>query len=138
MTTQTYQPASQRFLAQAKAELPPATCNKPPRKAGERPPSCCRPSQNSAGWDHERHLSRVASRLRAETRDRDVYRWHQVTEALDTPFTNDVRCSGLGPCERRSRPHTRHDIARLSRKVTRSMTIRAITTATNTQMATAM
>ena len=43
------------------------------------------------GWEHgkHRHLSRVASRLRAETGDRDIYRWFQVADALHGNFYED-------------------------------------------------
>ena len=35
------------------------------------------------------HLSRVVSRLRAETGDRDIYRWYQVADALHGNFYED-------------------------------------------------
>ena len=43
------------------------------------------------GWEHGKHwhLSRVASRLRAETGDRDIYRWYQVADALHGNFYED-------------------------------------------------
>ena len=43
------------------------------------------------GWDHgkHRHLSRVASRLRAETGDRDVFRLYQVADSLHGNFYED-------------------------------------------------
>ena len=43
------------------------------------------------GWEHDkdRHLARVASRLRAETGDRDIYRWYQVADALHGNFYED-------------------------------------------------
>ena len=43
------------------------------------------------GWEHgkHRHLSRVASRLRAETGDHDIYRWYQVADTLHGNFYED-------------------------------------------------
>ena len=43
------------------------------------------------GWEHgkHRHLSRVASRLRVETGDRDIYRWYQVADARHGNFYED-------------------------------------------------
>lgn len=47
------------------------------------------------GWEHgkHRHLSRVASRLRAETGDRDIYRWYQVADALHGNVYEDETAS---------------------------------------------
>ena len=43
------------------------------------------------GWEHgqHRHLSRVASRLRAETGDRDLFRLYMVADSLHGNFYED-------------------------------------------------
>ena len=45
------------------------------------------------GWEHgkHRHLSRVASWLRAQTGDRDIYRWYQVCRTPSTATSTRTR-----------------------------------------------
>ena len=76
MTTQTYQQASQRFLAQAKQELAAGDLQQVSEKGWGAAAQMLKAIAEQRSWEHgkHRHLSRAASRLRAETGDRDVYR----------------------------------------------------------------
>ena len=88
MTTQTYQPASQRFLAQARAELAAGDLQQASAKGWGAAAQMIKAITEQRGWEHgkHRHLSRAASRLRAETGDRDVYRFFPVANDLHGNF----------------------------------------------------
>ena len=88
MTTQTYQPASQRFLAQAKQELAAGDLQQASEKGWGAAAQIFKAVAEQRGWEHgkHRHLSRAASRLRAETGDRDVYRFFSVANDLHGNF----------------------------------------------------
>ena len=88
MTTQTYQQASQRFLAQAQAELAAGDLQQASEKGWGAVAQMLKAIANQRGWEHERHrhLSRAASRLRAETGDRDLYRFFSVANDLHGNF----------------------------------------------------
>ena len=91
MTTQTYQQASQRSLAQARAELTAGDLMQASEKGWGAAAQMLKAIAEQRGWEHgrHRHLSRVASRVRAETGDRDVFRWFQVAESLRGNFYED-------------------------------------------------
>ena len=91
MTTQAYQQASQRFLAQARAELTAGDLTQASEKGWGAAAQMLKAVAEQRGWEHGRHrqLSRVASRVRAETGDRDVFRWFQVAESLHGNFYED-------------------------------------------------
>ena len=91
MSTQTYQQASERFLAQARQELSAGDLPQASEKGWGAAAQILKAVAEQRGWDHgkHRHLSRVASRLRAEQGDRDVFRWYQVADALHGNFYED-------------------------------------------------
>ena len=88
MTVPTYQQASQRFLAQARAELAAGDLSQASEKGWGAAAQMLKAIAEERGWDHgkHRHLSRVASRLRAELGDRDIYRYYSVANDLDGNF----------------------------------------------------
>ena len=91
MTTPRYQQASRRFLAQARAELTAGDLMQASEKGWGAAAQMLKAVAEERGWEHgkHRHLSRVASRVRSETGDRDVYRWFQVAESLHGNFYED-------------------------------------------------
>ena len=88
MTTQTYQPASQRFLVQAKQELAAGDLQQASEKGWGATAQIFKAVAEQRGWEHgkHRHLSRAARRLRVETGDRDVYRFFSVANDLHGNF----------------------------------------------------
>ena len=84
VTTQKYRNDSRTLLAQARAELAQGDVRQASEKGWGVAALMLKAIAEQRGWEHgkHRHLSRVASRLRAETGDRDIYRWYQVADAL--------------------------------------------------------
>ena len=76
MTTQTYQQASQRFLAQARQELAVGDLPQASEKGWGATAQILKAIAEQRGWEHNRHRHylRIASRLRAETGDGDIRR----------------------------------------------------------------
>ena len=68
MTAQGYHQASERFLAQARAELSDEDLPQASEKGWGAAAQILKAVAEQRGWEHgrHRHLSRVASRLRAE------------------------------------------------------------------------
>ena len=95
MTTQQYQQASERFLAQARQELSGGDLPQASEKGWGATAQILKAIADRRGWEHgrHRHLSQIASRLRAERGDRDIYRWFQVAEALHGNFYDDQMSS---------------------------------------------
>ena len=91
MTTQKYREASRHLLTQGRAELASGDTLQASEKGWGAAAQMLKAIAEERGWEHgkHRHLSRVASRLRAETGDRDVFRWFQVAEALHGNFYED-------------------------------------------------
>ena len=91
MTIQTYQQASERFLAQARQELSDGDLPQASEKGWGAAAQILKAVAEQRGWDHgkHRHLSRVASRLRAELGDREMYRCYQVANDLHGNFYED-------------------------------------------------
>ena len=77
MTTQKYRQGSRTLLAQARSELAIGDVRQVSEKGWGAAALMLKAIAEQRGWEHgkHRHLSRVASRLRAETGDRDIYRW---------------------------------------------------------------
>ena len=96
MTTQTYQQASERFLAQARAELANEDLPQSSEKGWGVAAQILKAVATERGWEHgkHRHLSRVASRLRSETGDREVFRLYQVADSLHGNFYEDEMAGG--------------------------------------------
>ena len=91
MTTQKYREASRHLLTQGRAELASGDTLQASEKGWGAAAQMLKAIAEERGWEHgkHRHLSRVASRLWAETGDRDVLRWFQVAEALHGNFYED-------------------------------------------------
>ena len=84
MTTQTYQQASQQFLAQAKQELATGDLPQASEKGWGATAQILKAVAEQHGWGHSRyrhHLVTV-SRLRAETGDGDIRRLFNTASAL--------------------------------------------------------
>ena len=91
MTTERYQHASVHFLAQARRELADGDLPHASEKGWGATAQILKGIADQRGWEHarHRHLSQIASCLRAERGDRDIYRWFQVAEALHGNFYDD-------------------------------------------------
>ena len=76
MTTQTYQQASQRFLAQAKQELAAGDLPQASEKGWGATAQILKAVAEQRSWEHSRHRHHLVtvSRLRAETGDGDIRR----------------------------------------------------------------
>ena len=106
MTTQTYHQASQRFLAQARAELTADDLPQASEKAWGAVAQMLKAIADQHGWEHNRHRHylRIVSRLRAQTGDGDIRRLFNTASALHENFyenameTNDV-ADGLDDVE---------------------------------------
>ena len=94
MTTQKHRNDSRTLLAQARAELAQGDVRQASEKGWGAAALMLKAIAEQRGWEHgkHRHLSRVASRLRAETGDRDIYRWYQVADALQATSMRMRRC----------------------------------------------
>ena len=88
MTTQAYQQASQRFLDQAKQELAAGDLPQASEKGWRAAAQMIKAIAERRSWEHgnHRHYHRTISRLRAETGDRDVYRFFSVANDLHGNF----------------------------------------------------
>ena len=93
MTNQTYQQASQRFLAQAKQELAAGDLQQASEKGWGAAAQMLKAIAEQRGWEHNRHRHylRIASRLRAETGDGDIRRLFGGASLLHENFyENDM------------------------------------------------
>ena len=106
MATQTYQQASQRFLAQAKQELAAGDLPQASEKGWGATVQILKAVAEQRGWEHSRHRHHLVtvSRLRAETGDGDIRRLFNTASALHENFyenemeTDDV-ADGLDDVE---------------------------------------
>ena len=91
VATQKYRNDSRTLLAQGRAELAQGDVRQASEKGWGAAALMLKAIAEQRGWEHgkHRHLSRTASRLRAETGDRDIYRWYQVADALHGNFYED-------------------------------------------------
>ena len=93
MTTQDYQRASERFLAQARQELAAGDLPQASEKAWGATAQIFKAIAERRGWEHSRHrhYNQIASRLRAETGDGDIRRLFNTASALHENFyENDL------------------------------------------------
>ena len=88
MTTQHYQQASERFLAQAKQELDAGDLSQASEKGWGAAAQILIAVAEQRGWEHSRHRHHLVtvSRLRAETGDGDIRRWFNTASALHENF----------------------------------------------------
>ena len=140
MTTQTYQQASQRFLAQAKQELAAGDLPQASEKGSGATAQILKAVAEQRGWEHSRHRHHLVtvSRLRAETGDGDIRRlfntasaFHEnfyentmspedIAESLDEPgagFAGQARdAAGTGLTTSRARIRLAEAVGMLSRR----------------------
>ena len=93
MTTQQYQQASERFLAQARQELSDGDLAQASEKGWGAAAQILKAIAEQRGWDHHRHrhCHRAASRVRAETDDGEIRRLFDSASALHENFyENDM------------------------------------------------
>ena len=92
MTTQTYQQASQRFLAQAKQELADGDLPQASEKGWGATAQILKAIAEQRGWEHSRHrhYHRIVSRLRSETGDGDIAHLFAVASVLHENFYENV------------------------------------------------
>ena len=93
MTTQRYQQASGRFLAQARQELAAGDLPQASEKGWGATAQILKAIAAQRGWEHSRHrhYHRIISRLRAETGDGDIRRLFNTASALHENFyENDM------------------------------------------------
>ena len=88
MTTFTYRQSSQRFMAQARAELSQGDLQQASEKGWGAVTQLLKAIADRRGWEHNRHRHylRIISRLRAETGDGDIRRLFGVASALHENF----------------------------------------------------
>ena len=99
MTTQTYQQASQRFLAQAKQELAAGDLPQSSEKGWGATAQILKAVAEQRGWEHSRHRHHLVtvSRLRAETGDGDIRRLFNTASALHENFyENTMSAEDIG------------------------------------------
>ena len=92
MTTHKYREASRYLLAQARSELDAGDVRQASEKGWGAAAQMLKAIAEQRGWEHERHrhFSRVASRLRYELGDGDLYRQFRVAEGLHENFYEDT------------------------------------------------
>ena len=88
MTTQQYQQASERFLAQARRELADGDLPQASEKGWGATAQILKAVAERRGWEHRRHRHHLVtvSRLRAETGDGDIRRLFNTASALHENF----------------------------------------------------
>ena len=99
MTTQQYQQASERFLAQARRELADGDLAQASEKGWGATAQMLKAIAEQRGWEHyrHRHYHRAASRIRAETGDGEIRRLFDSASALHENFyENDMAPDEVG------------------------------------------
>lgn len=91
MTSQQYQQASARFLAQARQELADGDLAQASEKGWGASTQMLNAIAEQRGWEHHRHRQhhRAASRIRAETGDVEIRRLFDPASALHENFYED-------------------------------------------------
>ena len=92
MTIQKYRNDSRSLLAQAHAELAQGDVRQASEKGWGAAAQMLKAIAEERGWEHERHrhFSPIASRLRYELGDGDLYRQFRVAEGLHENFYEDT------------------------------------------------
>lgn len=87
-----YREASRHLLTQARAELDAGDVRQASEKGWGAASQVLKAIAEQRGWVHERHrhFSRIASRLRAELGDGDLYRQFRVAEGLHENYYEDT------------------------------------------------
>ncbi len=83
-----YRAGSRSMMAQSRRELDAGDLQQASEKGWGAAAQMMKAIAHDRGWEHNRHrhLHRVASRLRAELGDRDIYRLFAVAETLHANF----------------------------------------------------
>ena len=92
MSTNTdYQVSSQAMTGQSRDELARGDLQQASEKGWGAAAQTMKAIAESRGWEHgrHRHLHQIASRLRAEAGDRDIYRLFNTAGALHENFYED-------------------------------------------------
>ena len=92
MATQKYRDDGRGLLAQARVELDAGDLRQASEKGWGAAALTLKGLAEQRGWEHERHrhYSRIASRLRYELGDGDLYRQFRVAEGLHENFYEDT------------------------------------------------
>ncbi len=92
LTTEKYHDDSRALLAQARYELAEGDVRQASEKGWGAVALMLKAIAEQRGWEHgrHRHLSAIASRLRSETGNRDVFRYYQVASDLHGNFYDDA------------------------------------------------
>ena len=92
MTIQKYPDDARILLAQTRAELAQGYVRQASEKGWGAVAQMLKAVAEHRGWEHERHrhFSRIASRLRYELGDGDLYRQFRVAEGLHENFYEDT------------------------------------------------
>ena len=92
MTTQTYQAASRRLLAQARAELAAGDVPQASEKGWGAAAQIVKAVAQQRGWPHDSHrlLFRAAHRLRDEAANPDIVRLFGLAHNLHVNFYDDI------------------------------------------------
>ena len=92
MTTQQYQQATERFLAQARRELADGDLAQASEKGWGATAQILKAVAEQRGWEHDRHRHylQITSRLRSETGDGDIRRLFNTASALHENFYENV------------------------------------------------
>ena len=92
MTTRKYRDDSRSLLAQARDELARGDVRQASENGWGAAAQILKAVAEQRGWDHDRHrhFSRIASRLRSELGDGDLYRAFRVAEGLHENFYEDT------------------------------------------------
>lgn len=91
MTSQQYQQASERFLAQARQELAEGDRAQASEKGWGATAQRLKAIAEQRAWEHHRHrhYHRAASRIRGETGDGEIRRFFDSASALHENFYED-------------------------------------------------
>ncbi len=92
MATEKCHDDSRALLAQARYELAEGDVRQASEKGWGAVALMLKAIAEQRDWEHGKHrqLSRVASRLRSETGNRDVFRYFQVADSLHGNFYEDI------------------------------------------------
>ena len=92
MATEKYRNDSRRLLAHARIELDAGDLRQASEKGWGAAALMLKAVAEARDWDHDRHrhFSRIASRLRSELGNGDLYRQFRVAEGLHENFYEDT------------------------------------------------
>lgn len=98
-TTTDYKTNSRRMMSQSRAELDQGDLQQASEKGWGAAAQMMKAVADTRGWEHDRHrhLHQIASRLRAEKGDRDIYRLFATASTLHENFyENQMAVQDIG------------------------------------------